>query len=300
MRLGKLDLNLLVVLDMLIAERSVSATARRLNLSQPAVTGSLNRLRDYFGDQILVKTGRQMQPTPKARDLAGPVREALLMIRTRIATPAGFNPETSDRHFAVIASDFVFQVLLADVLTEASRRAPHVTFEIINPDRLALERFERGEADLFISITPYLLSNHPSQPLYSDDYAIVADRNGRYGQALSQDDFLAAGHVIPTFGTDRLSANSEVEISRLGLERRIAMRVPSFSALPLAVLGTDRLAIMWRRHASYFARFMDLTVHDLPYAMPGQTEAMQWHALRQADAALQWLRALLLDAASHI
>ena len=300
MRLGKLDLNLLVVLDILTELRSVSAAAQRLNLSQPAVTAALNRLRDYFDDPLLVQNGRQMQLTAKASDLVGPVREALLLIRARIATPVGFDPLTSERHFVLIASDFVFQVLLAQALNAATRLATRATFEIINPDRQALERFQRGEVDLFISIPPYLLDQHPMQPLYADDYCVIADRAGRFGASLSRDDFLEAGHVIPTFGTERLATHAEIEIARQGLERRIDMRVPSFSALPLAVLGSDRLAIMWRRHACHFARFMPLALHPPPVKLPRQTETMQWHSLRQSDPALHWLRGLLSAAAAHI
>ncbi|MGD4540209.1 LysR family transcriptional regulator, partial [Xanthomonas citri pv. citri] len=107
MRFERLDLNLLVALDVLIAERSVSAAAKRLHLSQPAVSGALNRLREFFRDDLLVQVGRQMVLTPKADELADPVRDALLLIRTRITQPAGFDPATAEREFTIVASDYM-------------------------------------------------------------------------------------------------------------------------------------------------------------------------------------------------
>jgi LysR family transcriptional regulator, nod-box dependent transcriptional activator len=106
MRFERLDLNLLVVLDELIQEKSVSAVARRLNLSQPAISGSLNRLREYFGDDLLVPSGRTMLLTPKAEELREPVRDALMLIRTRITTPTAFDPATAERRFVLTASDY--------------------------------------------------------------------------------------------------------------------------------------------------------------------------------------------------
>src|SRR4051812_4555036 len=104
MRFERLDLNLLVAFDALIEDRSVSMAAKRLFLSQPALSGALNRLRDFFGDELLVPSGRQMIPTPKAEELRGPVREALMLIRSRITTPSTFDPATADRLFSLAAS----------------------------------------------------------------------------------------------------------------------------------------------------------------------------------------------------
>src|SRR5687767_5141559 len=106
MRFERLDLNLLVALDVLIEERSVSVAANRLFLSQPALSGALNRLREYFNDELLVQSGRQMILTPKAEELRAPVREALMFIRSRITTPSDFDPATAQRKFILVASDY--------------------------------------------------------------------------------------------------------------------------------------------------------------------------------------------------
>jgi DNA-binding transcriptional LysR family regulator len=124
MRFERLDLNLLVALDSLIEEKSVTAAADAQHLTQSAMSAALNRLREYFQDSLLVPAGRKMILTPKAEELAGPVREVLMLIRSTVATPLHFDPQTSDRRFYVVSSDYVYAVLLAEALKCASREAP--------------------------------------------------------------------------------------------------------------------------------------------------------------------------------
>src|SRR5438067_1930595 len=131
MRFERLDLNLLVALDALIEERSVSLAARRMCLSQPAVSGALSRLREFFGDELLVPIGRQMVLTPKAEELRDAVREALMMIRSRITTPSQFDAQSAKRHFTIIASDWVYSILLAPLFIEAARSAPNIKFDVM-------------------------------------------------------------------------------------------------------------------------------------------------------------------------
>ena len=134
MRFDRLDLNLLVAFDVLGHEQNVSAAARTLNLSQSAVSGALNRLRDYFGDELLVPSGRRMILTPKAQQLVEPVRQALLMIRSNITTPANFDPASTERRFVIVASDYAYNVFLAEALKVAGREAPGASFDVIPPD----------------------------------------------------------------------------------------------------------------------------------------------------------------------
>lgn len=289
MRFERLDLNLLVALDALIEERSVSAAAKRLFLSQPALSGALNRLRDFFGDDLLVSIGRQMVLTPKAEELRGPVREALMLIRSRITTPAVFDPATAQRQFTIIASDFVYAVLLAPMFLEASAIAPNIAFDVLSTGRRGQEMMDRGDADLLITISSFLSDEHPRQTLFTDEHVVVAWSKGRYGETLSEEDFFTAGHAVVLFGLDRHPAFSETHFEHQGIHRRIELRVPNFSALPPAILGTDRIATMYRRHAEYFARFFPISIHAPPVDMPNVTEEVQWHSLRSSDPGLKWV-----------
>lgn len=293
MRFQRLDLNLLVALDALIEHRSVSTAARQLFLSQPALSGALNRLREYFGDDLLVPSGRQMILTAKAEELRQPVQEALMLIRTKITTPLGFDPATAERQFSIIASDYAFNVLLADVFQEAAEIAPGLSFDLIPTDRLATERLERGESDLLLTLSSHMIDGHPRRSLWTDEHAIICWSGGAHRRALDADHFLHAGHVVAYFGTERFPAFTETFFTQQGINRRIDMRLPNFSALPQGVVGTDRLATMYRRHAEYFARFLPLTIHEPPLALPTVVEEVQWHSLRKKDEGLQWLIGLL-------
>jgi LysR family transcriptional regulator, nod-box dependent transcriptional activator len=300
MRFERLDLNLLVALDALIEDQSVSTAARRLNLSQPALSGALNRLREFFRDDLLVPLGRQMVLTPKAEELRGPVREALMLIRSKITTPGSFDPLTAERHFTIIASDFVYNVLLLDVFAEAATRAPGLAFDVLATGKRGSEMMERGEADLLITIPGYQNDQHPRVALFEDEHAVIAWRDGRYGTRLEEADFFAAQHAVVLFGRDRHPAFSETFFERQGVKRQIQLRVPTFAALPAAVMGTDRIATMYRRHANWFARFVPITVHRPPIPLPNVVEELQWHSLRSSDPGLQWLIGLLKEVAARM
>lgn len=289
MRFERLDLNLLVALDALIEERSVSLAARRIFLSQPAVSGALNRLREYFGDDLLVPVGRQMVLTPKAEELRNPVREALMMIRTRITTPAEFDPRTAERQFTIVASDWVYAVLLCPFFAEAEKMAPKITFDVLGNSRRSQEMMDRGEADALISVEGYLSKEQPQRTLFTAEHAVISWSEGRYRSSLSEEEFLGAGHVVVLFGADRHPAITEMIFSQRGIPRKIELRVSGFSALPLAVVGTDRVATMYRRHAEYFAQFLPLTIHPSPIELPDVTEMVQWHKSRASDPGIKWL-----------
>jgi LysR family transcriptional regulator, nod-box dependent transcriptional activator len=300
MRFERLDLNLLVALDVLIEDKSVSAAARRLCLSQPAISGSLNRLREYFGDELLVPSGRSMILTPKAEELRDPVREALMLIRTKITTPLAFDPSTDQRRFVVTASDYAFNVLLADVMAQAALIAPGLSFDLVPTTRSAPEQLERGEIDLFITISTYMIEGHPHVPLWQDEHCVIAWSEGRFGNELSPQDFLTAGHAVAYFGSDRQPAFTESYFGQQGINRQIAVRLPNFSILPQAVVGTDRVATMYRLHAEYFAKFLPLTIHRPPLPLPDVTEEVQWHKVRHKDDGLQWLIGLLREQAKLV
>lgn len=297
MRFDRLDLNLLVALDALIEHRSVSRTANQLYLSQPAMSGALNRLRDYFNDDILVASGRQMLLTPKAEELRTPVREALMLIRARITTPAHFDPATAERQFTIAASDYAFSVFASKVIARAAEIAPRITFEIIGTSLGTTERFERGEIDLLLSVPAYLSDAHPRMPLFEDEHAVICWSGSRH-RAIDVDTFRGAGHVVVVFGNGRLPAVTERFFADEGFSRDIQVRVPSFSALPDAVIGTDRLATMWRRHAEAFARHLPITIHRPPIPMPRVVEEVQWHSLRENDEGLRWLLGLVREQAA--
>jgi DNA-binding transcriptional LysR family regulator len=223
-----------------------------------------------------------------------------MLIRAKITTPLDFNPSTAERKFTLVASDYAFNVLIADVLREAGTLAPGISFQIDPPGRLAFERLERGEVDLILTISSHLADEHPRIPVYEDKHAVISWSEGVHRDGLTPQSFSEAGHVVAVFGPERNPAFTETYFIQQGISRRVEVSLASFSALPQAVVGTDRLATMYRRHAEFFARFLPLAVHEPPVAMPTIREEMQWHALRSNDHGLQWLVGLISECAKRM
>lgn len=300
MRFERLDLNLLVALDALLELRSVSHTARRLHLTQPAVSAALSRLRDYFADDLLVSTGREMLPTAKAEELRAPVREALIFIRSKITTPATFDPSTAERRIVLCGSDYAFDILLAHVLRNLAIEAPGLTFDFIPIDVRAAERLERGEIDIHLTISNYVFPAHPRVNLWEDEDCLIAWNQGRFAQTISAAEFAEAGHAIAYFGPDRQPSIAERHYEDMAIYRRIEIKVPTFSLLPPAIVGTDRVATIHRRHAEYYAKFMPISIHPLPVPLPKITGEMQWHKLRERDQGIAYMREVLRKTAGEI
>ncbi|MEP0201744.1 MAG: LysR family transcriptional regulator [Halioglobus sp.] len=297
MRFDKLDLNLLVVLEALIDESSVSGAAKRLHLTQPTISASLNRLRDYFEDDLLIKSGRGMILSPKAVELDAPVKSALALIRREITNPKTFDPKESKREFLVVASDYSFNVLLGDVMKECEKDAPGISFTIVPPSRQATERFERAEVDLLLTVSHYKIEGHPELVLLQDEDAVVCWSKGAFRDGISEKQYLEAGHVVTQFGEERSPATMEIQLEKLGMPRRIEVRLPSFSLLPQAVVGTDRVATMHRRQAEYFSQWLPINIHPLPITIPLLEEIAQWHHTKDRDLGVQWLASRVSESA---
>jgi LysR family nod box-dependent transcriptional activator len=160
-----LDLNLLVALDVLLQERSITRAGERLGLSQPATSGALARLRDYFNDPLLVPVGRQMMLTPLAHSLVEPVSQVLQQVQATVATRARFDPAKSDRRFSIMASDYVFTVFFPAVLQRVEREAPGVTLQLRQLSPNWHEELNRGDIDFVIIPESFSLAPHPKAPL---------------------------------------------------------------------------------------------------------------------------------------
>lgn len=298
MRFKRLDLNLLVALDVLLAERSITRAARRLNLSQSATSGVMARLREYFDDELLVQVGRNMVPTPLADSLAQPVRSVLLQIQSTIETKPGFDPLTSERHFRVVASDYPATVILAECARQLKLRAPGVTLETIAPDDAAFQLLERAEVDLLIMPTSFLSDEHPRETLYEDSYTCAVWKdNSIVGDTLTLEQYMALGHVTVRFGANRQAAFEENFLTGAGLARRIEVTAASFSTQPQFIIGTDRAATMHLRLARVFAGYYPLRLLALPVEIPSLQMSMQWHKSMDKDLSHMWLRALLRELA---
>jgi LysR family nod box-dependent transcriptional activator len=302
MHFEQLDLNLLVALDALLTERSITAAGVRVHLTQSAMSGALSRLREFFNDELLTQVGRKMVPTPLGESLAEPVRQILLQVRATINTKPGFDPATSRRQFLVMMSDYVDTVLMSEVLRRAEVVAPRVRFDLISNDAgNPTEFLERADVDLLIMPREYLSDKHPREDLYTDGYAcVVWNENPLVGDSLTPEQYLSLGHVVLQFARGRIPVQDEWFLTKLGVTRRIEVLAMTFNSVPQHIVGTKRIATIHRRLAEYYARYLPLRILAPPYELPLLTEAVQWHSLFTEDAGNRWLRALLKQAASDV
>ena len=287
-----LDLNLLVALDALITEKSISRTGEQIHLSQSATSGVLARLRGYFNDELLVPVGRKMMLTPLAEELAEPVRQLLRQTEGIMHRNPAFVPSKSSREFRIIMSDYVATILLSRAMPMLEQQAPDVSILIDTGGRR--DALERGEADLVILPEQYLLAGQPKEELFSDEFAcLVCAKNKAVGNSMTLKTYRSLAHVVVRFGENRDLPGFEQRIlETAGIHRKIAAVVPSFALVPQLVIRTTRIATIHRRLAMYYARHLPLRVLKPPTAFPPLKEEMQWHTYREADPGLRWLRSV--------
>lgn len=302
MHYRRLDLNLLVALDALLTEQNITQAGRRLHLTQSAMSGALARLREFFGDELLVQVGRRMVPTALATTLQQPVHELLLQVRATLETRPEFDAATARRHFRLMMSDFVSTVLMTEVTRRAEREAPSVTFEIISNNMDApVELLERADIDLLVMPIEFVSKDHPKDVLFEDRYVcIVSADNDDVGETLSVDQYLSMGHVGVIFGRARAPAVDQWFVERSGLERRIDVYAMNFGSIPQFIVGTRRIATIHRRLADIFVRQLPLRIIPAPLELPPLVEALQWHSAFDQDPGTRWLRGLLKECAGSV
>ena len=290
MRFKGLDLNLLVALNALLEERSVSRAAERMHVSQPAMSASLGRLRIYFDDALLMIDGKRMIPTPLAMRLHPHIAEVLGDVERMIATSGEFHPSSSVRHFRIGASDYIILVVFADLMQRLATTAPGVSFEFFPPSEAITQMLNQGQIDLLIVPEDHMLRDQPSE-LLLDEAHVVAGWSGNplFERGLTTADFDRSGHVAVQIGIQFRASFAEANLARAGRNRRVEVTISSFAAVPELVVYTSRLALMHERMAARAATHLPLAYAPLPFDFPTMREVMQFHRTRAEDPGLRWL-----------
>lgn len=298
MRFKGLDLNLLVALDVLLEERSVSRAAERLHLSQPAASAALARLREYFKDELLILHGKRMIPTSYADSLVPELRRALGQIDSIIAMSSEFDPARSERAFRLMASDYIASVLVGPAIQRLEEIAPGIQLDIRLPNEHVALEFERGEIDLVLTPEEFISPNHPAELLFEERYVVVGwSGNSVLDRPLSMETYRRSAHVAVTLGPNRQPTHAEKYLQTDEGRRPVEIFAPSFSVVPWLVIGTRRLTVMHERLARVFSQDLPLKYQPLPVEVPPMREMIQHHAARAHDTGIAWLRRLLHDTA---
>lgn len=296
MDLNHIDLNLLVVFNRLLMERSVSAAADKLGLSQPAVSNALKRLRVLLNDELFLRTSRGMEPTPYAQQLAEPIAYALSTIQTTLSRQTTFNPATSDRRFTLAMTDLGEIELLPPLMNRLEELAPGVTVSTVrnNADRLR-DEMEAGHVDLAIGLLPQLKTNFFQQRLFMQRYVCLFRRGHALDKReLSREEFYGADHaVVVSAGTGHAKMDEIIESAEE--RRKVRLLVPHFVAIGHILASTDMIATVPDRYARRCAEPFGLRYVDHPVELPPIGINLFWHAKVHKEPGNQWLRQLIFE-----
>jgi DNA-binding transcriptional LysR family regulator len=299
--LNGVDLNLLVALDALLAERNVTRAAERLSLGQPAVSAALNRLRKLFDDPLLSRVGGELVPTPLAETLVRPVQEAITAIQSVLGVRGSFDPRLDHRTFTVVASDYVGLVLLRHLVRRMAAAAPRVRLVVrpVLPDFLTDLR--RDQIDL--AVVPQELMPErfelPHAELFRDRYVCAVDAgNQTIGEALSLEEFTrhphlaSSGHQLPALG--------QRQIGSLGLFPAAEVSTQTSLLAPFLLAGTDLITLVLERLGRQLQDAAGIRLVEPPVPLQTITEAMYWHPRRAEEPGHRWLREQVLQAAQEV
>lgn len=295
--LRRIDLNLLLALHALLAEKHVTRAALRLHKSQPAVSHSLAQLREYFNDPLLVRKHGKLELTARANALLQPLSEALGNLNSLLGTPQ-FDPLQAQRRFRLSLSDYAARLLMPDLVRYVRKHAPGFDFAVSQASRDGmLVQLADGELDLALGIFPELPQGIQAQTLFEEDFICLADKAVvPENEGLSLEEWLAHPHVMVALRPD---ANEEIEraLAAKGLKRRIAVAMPHWSAAVELLQGTDLVLTIARRAVGPQRSFSGLRQFAPPdeLQLPKMAYQQAWHTRKDNDLGLSWLRQVVLS-----
>jgi DNA-binding transcriptional LysR family regulator len=292
-----LDLNLLRVIDAMLQTRKVTEAAVQLNLSQPALSFALGKLRKLFDDPMFVRTAQGMQPTPLALQMAGPVHEVMELVRTEILQRSTFDPRTTERTFTLSLSDAGEMVFLPRLLRSLQRSAPAASASSAQLPPRELERaMEVGDIDLAVGYFPDLTKEgFYQQRLFAQPFVCIMRANHpAIGNKLSLKEFLSASHAVVR-PEGRSQEIFERALAARGLKRRVVLSIPHFMSVPFIIMESDLIVTVPLAVGQSFARMANLKMFPLPIPMPDVDLKQHWHARFHRDPVNRWLRGLVHD-----
>jgi LysR family transcriptional regulator, nod-box dependent transcriptional activator len=300
MNLNQLDLNQLLTLDALLTEKSVSKAAKRLYLSQSAISHSLKKLQDVFQDKLLVTAdGRRMVLTPLGLELERPVRDVLQQVRKIIAAKAQFDPAITRQTISISVSDYFIMVFMPELIRRMRAEAPNVKLNVMQVDHNHLVELEEGETDLVILPDGYFHNNYPKELLFKDTYSCITwSKNPKIGNRISSEQYFNSKHAVTKFRYVTHTDLFEVLLQERGLTRDVSLAVPMFSSLAYVIVGTDLIATVQTRMAKLLAKSLPLKVMRLPFEVPPILEHMIYHPSQELNQANAWFRELLKSVAA--
>lgn len=288
MNLRNFDLNLLVILEVVLTELSVTRAAKRLNLSQPAVSQAMARAREVFGDELLYRDGSGTTLTPLARRVLPQLKEFCAKAEG-LLSPEGFDPASAQLDFSICANDVSELLILPPLISTIARLAPGCRLIVRAPEPHLIN----ATIDLSIFGAPVPQGPFIARELYEEHFVIIArPDHPEMNDALTAERFAALPQALVSPTGQGIVGPVDIKLEELGLSRRIALSVSRFTTLPEIVASTDLIAAV----PSRFARWSEVKrlcgIWPLPFDSPRFSMRMVWHRIHDSDPAHQWLRSL--------
>jgi DNA-binding transcriptional LysR family regulator len=290
-----MDMRLLTIFDEIYKTKSVTRAGENLDLPQTSVSLALGRLRRQFNDPLFVRTSKGMEPTPHARELVKPLRQALQILQAATRQQVVFDPARSERQFRISMTDFSHLEFLPSLINRVNELAPSVQIEIlrITPDTANL--LESGDSDLAVGFMPELDAGFFQQNLFQQNFAcVVRKAHPRIGTRMTEGLYKRERHVVVTAaGTGQELV--EKTLARRGIQRDIALTLPTLPGLGNLLANTDLVATVPVRVAQTLVRIAQVKLLAPPIAFPSFMIKQHWHERYQQDPANRWLRSQMAD-----
>lgn len=299
MNFAAFDLNLLRVFDAMMLELSTVRAGERVGLSQPAVSSALGRLRHAIGDELFVRDGNRMVPTPRAVQLKEPVRAALLQMEEALATAAGFDPATARQTFVLLGSDYFSTLLMPRLAKQITPEAPTVTLQMLDyPSAEVFRLLSEGTADVAVDrdmeppdwIERKTLFDSYLLCVAAKDHPVLKRQRIKPGARIPAEVFCEIPQVLLSMDGAKFGTIDEMLKSH-GLTRAVAMTVPHFQAVALAAASSPLIGSLPVHFARHAAALLGLDLYLPPYDPPQVRITLYWHRRLANDAASIWLRA---------
>jgi DNA-binding transcriptional LysR family regulator len=308
---NRVDLNLLVYLDVLLRERNVTQAANKLSLSQPAMSNGLRRLRELFDDPLLVRTSEGMTPTERALELEPVVREVLSKVDHAVQPRSAFEPDKANQVFRIMASDYAESTLLPTVLGKLRTLAPGLTLDIMTPSDVSFLDVERGKVDMLINRFDSMPQSFHQIHLWDDTFTCVLSPQNPVLEDWTLENYLKANHVWVSktgmgvgVGVDPDDVQRlgwvDVALDKLGSKRQIRIFTRHYQAAMTLAEQNDLIVTLPTRAAELNAENPRVVLREPPLDIPPLELKMAWSPLLQHNPANKWLRKIIADTAREL
>ncbi|MGK5114261.1 MULTISPECIES: LysR family transcriptional regulator [unclassified Geodermatophilus] len=298
MNIASLDLNLLVSLDALLQQRSVTRAAAQMGLSQPALSASLARLRRHFGDELLTRAGNEYRLTPLAVQLKELARLALAGVERVFEAQTEFDPASSRREFSLLVSDYVVAILGDAVAGLLAEEAPHTRLRLTANTPAAVERADQVLLSTDLLLLPHgFVTDLSHRDLYRDEWVCVVAAGTRPAEEGLTVEDLQRLPWVATYHGQTASTPAARQMRMLGIEPRVQVITEAFLTVPALVAGSDRIGLLQRRLVEQLPLDLGIRALPCPFEVSPLIEAMWWHPVYDDDAEHAYLRDVVARAA---